>query len=310
MSIQEKLLDQDLARTRWRVLDYIELMKPELTFLSALSALCGFYMGTTGSLNGMLLLHTAIGTMLLGGGAGALNQYIERSYDALMKRTERRPLPAGRLQPFEALVFGIVCSLAGIVQLTLFTNALTGFLGALTFVTYLFLYTPLKRITPWATIVGAIPGALPPMMGWTAARNEITAGAWILFAILFCWQMPHFLSLAWMYRKDYARAGFKMLTVVDPQARRTGNQILLFTMTLLIATMMTTVTGSTGVFYAAAALMLGMTFLAFGFLFRHYTLNGHTAENAQRVNLYARKLFFASLLYLPLLMIMMSIDKV
>jgi protoheme IX farnesyltransferase len=284
-------------------------MKPELTFLSVLSALCGFYMGTRGSFGGMSFLHTAIGTMLLGGGAGALNQHIERRYDALMKRTERRPLPAGRLVPAEALAFGLVCSLAGIIELTLFTNALTGFLGALTFMTYIFLYTPLKRITPWATIVGGIPGALPPVMGWTAARNELSAEPWILFSILFCWQIPHFLSLAWMYRKDYARAGFKILTVMDHDARQTSAQIILFTVTLLPASVMTTVIGSTGILYAILAIVFGAIFLAYGIILRHFTMHGDPVASTQKVNLYARRLFYASLLYLPLLMIVMSIDK-
>ncbi len=309
MNSEVKILENEIASTRPRILDYAELMKPELTFLSVLSALCGFYLGTTGTFDAWLFLHVAMGTTLLGGGAGALNQYIEQRFDALMKRTERRPLPAGRLFPAEALTFGIILSTLGLVELTFFTNILTGFLGALTFTTYIFLYTPLKRITPWSTIVGGIPGAIPPMMGWTAARNEITIEAWILFAILFCWQMPHFFSLAWMYKKDYARAGFKMLTVTDIDGRRTSRQIVFFSVVLLPVTIMTTAFGVTGIAYAIVATVLGIVFLMYGILLQRYTRHLR-ADDAQKVNSYARKLFFASLIYLPLLMLMMSIDKV
>ena len=179
-----KILETTGIRSRAHMLDYLELMKPELTGLSVMTTLCGFYLATTGSFNGWLFFHTAIGTLLVGGGAGALNQYIERQYDALMKRTERRPLPAGRLLPFEVLMFGCFISIAGIVQLAFFANFLTGFLAVITWSTYLFLYTPLKRVTPFSTVIGGIPGALPPMMGWTAVRNEITIEPLILFAIL------------------------------------------------------------------------------------------------------------------------------
>lgn len=307
MSTEAKTLEMEHSRPR--LLDYIELMKPELTFLSVLSALCGFYLGTTGELHWWLFFHVAMGTILLGGGAGALNQYIERSFDAMMKRTERRPVPAGRLLPVEALSFGILLSAAGLAQLTVFTNLLTGFLGALTFTTYIFLYTPLKRITPWSTVVGGIPGALPPVMGWTAVRNDITVEAWVLFAILFCWQMPHFFSLAWMYKKDYARAGFKMLTVVDAGGNQTGNQVLFFTIVLIPATVMTTVLGLTGTFYGIIAAVIGIVFLVYGLLMRRHT-NNHPGHDVQKANIYARKLFFASLIYLPVLMLVMSLDKV
>ena len=297
-----------IARSRSRLLDYAELMKPELTFLSVLSALCGYYLATTDGMDWWRFIHLAAGTTLLGGGAGALNQYIERSYDAMMKRTERRPLPAGRLAPSHALIFGTILSAAGVVELGAFTNLLTGFLGALTFTTYIFLYTPLKRITPWSTVVGGIPGALPPVMGWAAVRGSVSIEAWALFAILFCWQMPHFFSLAWMYRKDYARAGFKMLTVIDADGHRTSNQIVLFTIALIPATYMTTVFGITGIYYGVTAAVIGIVFLAFGILMQYHNSPAH--HDGQKGNLYARKLFFASLIYLPVLMIAMSIDKV
>jgi heme o synthase len=289
-------------------MDYTELMKPELTFLSVLSTVCGFYLGIRGSFDIWLFVHTVIGTGLLGGGLGALNQLIERRYDALMRRTERRPLPAGRMLPLEVLMFGISLSLAGILELTFFANYLTGYLASLTFISYIFFYTPLKRVTPYSTIIGAIPGALPPVIGWTAVRNSITIEAWILFAILFFWQMPHFLSLAWMYRKDYARAGYKMLTVVDPTGKRSNRQILYFTIALLPASILTTILGLTGVYYLVGAVVLGLCFLYFGILLNMFT-KGTAYESAARINVLSRRLFFASLIYLPLLMILMSADK-
>lgn len=298
-----------MVRTRSLVVDYLELMKPELTGLSVLTALCGFYLAAGDSFDIWLFLHTLFGTVFVGGGAGALNQYMERTYDALMKRTEKRPLPAGRLFPREVFLFGILISIAGIIELTLFVNPLTGFLAFLTLTSYLFLYTPLKRVTPLATMVGGIPGALPPMMGWTAVRNEITLEAWILFAILFCWQMPHFLSLAWMYRKDYARAGFKMLTVNDVRGVRTSRQIVLFCFALIPMSLLAAVVGLTGYFYVVGALLLGIMFLVFGLLFARSAGRSTNAEIAQS-NPFSRRIFFASLLYLPALLFLMTIDKV
>lgn len=278
--------------------DYVTLTKPELTFLSVVTALGGFYLGVNGSIPIATMLHTVFGTMLVGGGAGALNQYIEREYDALMRRTENRPLPSGRLAPPEVLLFGTLLSLAGIIELTMFTNILSGFLAVATLVTYLFLYTPLKRITWLSTIVGGIPGALPPMIGWTAARNEITIEAWILFGILFFWQMPHFFSLAWMYRKDYERAGYPMLTVLDPEGKRTSVHILLFCIGLIPISLMLTLFGSLGWIYFAGALIVGGIFLYYGIQL-----------SISKSNTDARKMFFASLLYLPALLAFIVIDK-
>jgi|SRR5208283_3256576 len=308
MSTEAKALETTSLRSRSRVLDYIELMKPELTGLSALTTLCGFYLAINNTFNYWLFFHTAVGTLLVGGGAGALNQYIERTYDALMKRTERRPLPSGRLQPIEVLSFGLGISFMGILQLSLFVNTLTGFLAALTWTTYLFLYTPLKRVTPMSTIVGGIPGALPPMMGWTAVRGEISPEAWILFAILFCWQMPHFFSLAWMYRKDYARAGFKILTVKDPFGEKTSKQIVWFASALLPASIAPAFLGMTGSLSTIGALLLGVGFLAIGIILLRSS--GHdNPEAVGKVNFYSRRMFFASLIYLPMLMLMMTLDK-
>jgi len=288
-----------IALERSRFADYLTLTKPELTFLSVVTALAGFYMGTGETIALGLLLHTLIGTALVGGGAGALNQYIERDLDGLMRRTENRPLPSGRLGPWEVLIFGSLLSLAGLAQLSLFVNALTGFLAAATLVSYLFLYTPLKRITPLSTLVGGIPGAIPPMMGWTAVKNEISQEAWILFAILFLWQMPHFFSLAWMYRKDYARAGYKMLTVLDPKGDRTSRQILFYCGALIPTTMIPVLAGYSGFAYMICALFLGTAFLLSGI---------HLVKT--RSNDSARRVFLVSLLYLPALLLLMVIDRV
>jgi protoheme IX farnesyltransferase len=307
--IDTKILLVDEIRERSRILDYIELTKPELTSLSVLTALCGFYLATSGAFDVWRFIHVVIGTACLGGGAGALNQYVERKYDAMMKRTERRPLPAGRVAPGEALAFGWLLSMFGILDLLIFTNYLTAALGAITFVSYLFLYTPLKRVTPLATFVGGIPGALPPVMGWTAVRNEITVESWILFAILFCWQMPHFFSLAWMYRKDYARAGFKMLSVVDEKGTRTARQVMAYCFALIPASVVATLVGATGPAYLVGALLLGVFFLVLSLLFAR-SVAGPAAGGYARANTYSRRIFFASLVYLPALMLLMALDKV
>ena len=299
----------DKTKSRSHALEYIELMKPELTGLSVLTTLCGFYLASSkGEFNGLTFVHTALGTLLVGGGAGALNQFIERKFDALMKRTERRPLPSGRLVPRQALMFGIVCSIIGMLELLYFVNPLTGLLGGLTWASYLFLYTPLKRITPLSTIVGGIPGAIPPMMGWTAVRNSLSIESWILFAILFCWQMPHFFSLAWMYKKDYARAGFKVLSVLDESGARTSKQILLYTALLIPASIAPAYFGLTGTVSFIGAILLGLGFMSIGILQVRFSMQTSSTDIAH-VNFYARKMFFASLLYLPALMLLLSFDK-
>jgi len=297
------------SRSRSRVLAFVELMKPELTSLSVLTALCGYYLATAGFFDVWGFLHLAIGTALLGGGAGALNEYIEREYDALMKRTERRPIPSGRVAAGDGLVFGILAAALGVLQLFIFTNVLTGLLGLLTLILYIFVYTPLKRVTPLATIVGGLPGALPPVMGWTAVRNDITLEAWILFAILFFWQMPHFFSLAWMYRKDYARAGFKLLTVMDEDGVRTSRQILLYCTALVPVSVVVGIVGLSGSVYTLGALLLGLVFLAFAILFAR-AVSIQRVPDFARANHYSRQLFFASLFYLPFLFLLMSLDKV
>jgi len=301
------------SRSAWKIAaDFVELMKPELTSLSVLTAICSFYLahaGGWGRGDVWLLVNLALGTTLLGGGAGALNQYLERKYDALMKRTEKRPLPSGRLMPGTVLLFGITLASVGLLELTFLVNALTGFLGVVTLTTYLFLYTPLKRISPVATTIGGIPGALPPLMGWVAARNEITFGAMVLFVILFFWQMPHFFSLAWLYRKDYTRAGYRLLTVVDQSGRRTSRHVLGNCAALIPLSLIPSVIGMTSTFYFVGALAAGIFFLLFGIMFAaSFVTSQH--ENSARTNFLARRLFFASLVYLPVLFFLMVIDKV
>jgi protoheme IX farnesyltransferase len=278
------------------ITDYAMLMKPELTLLSVLTAVGSAFLALNGSSHYYLLVHAFIGTTLVGSAAGVLNQYIERQYDALMKRTERRPLPSGRVQPIEALVFGIVLSVSGISYLTLFTNWAATSLAVLTLVSYLAIYTPLKRKTPFATVVGGIPGALPPLIGWAIVRGSVSMEAWSLFFILFFWQMPHFLSVAWMYRNDYARAGYKLLTVLDPSCAVTSRQILVYSIALVPASLMPMLVGITGMLYFIGALMLSIGFLAIA-----------TRLYFVRTNFAARKLFYASVLFLPVLFFLMML---
>ena len=298
---------QGNANVRSHIADYVSLTKPELTFLSVLTALCGFYLASD-VLDLGSFVSVGIGTLLLGGGAGTLNQYIERNYDGMMRRTERRPLPSGRVKPVNALRFGLVLSFMGIVILFVFSNVLTGLLGLLTIASYLLWYTPLKRISPHSTLVGGIPGALPPLIGWSAASGTITAGGWILFFILFFWQMPHFLSLAWMYRKDYARAGYRMLTVLDPDGGTTSLHILVHSVLLGGTSILLTFLGLTGSMYGIGAMILGVSFIGFSILFRWFA-GTNTTLALTKTNQYSRYLFFASLLYLPALMFLMVVDK-
>jgi protoheme IX farnesyltransferase len=287
------------VRRKSRVGNYVELTKPRLTLLSVLTTLAGFYVGTSGSVDAMLLLHTLAGTFLVGGGCGALNMYVEREHDGLMKRTMNRPLPAGRILPIEALLVGLLLTLGGTAYLMLAVNVTTGAIALVTAITYVLFYTPLKRLTPLNTLVGAIPGALPPVIGWTAAGNGLGVEAMVLFAILFFWQMPHFLSLAWMYRKDYQRAGYRMLTVFDPDGASTSRQILIYTATLVPITLLPTLFGIAGYVYFFGALLLGIGFVAYAMVL----LMG------ARRTAHARGVFYYSLLYLPALLLAMVLDR-
>jgi protoheme IX farnesyltransferase len=276
--------------------DYLELTKPRITWLILMSTGIGYFFGMRGSWNLWSLFHTVLGTGLIASGTAALNQWYEREADRKMRRTSDRPLPSGRLSAPRALAFGIALSIAGFADLWLGCNLLAAVLGALTLGSYLFLYTPLKQRTPFSTTVGAFPGAMPPMIGFVATHGSITAEAWVLFAILFLWQFPHFYSIAWMYREDYARAGFKVMPVVDPGGRVTACQIALHCFAVVPASLMPAWCGLAGKGYGGAALLLGAVYLALG-MRASWTL----------APLDARRLFFASLVYLPVLFGMLAL---
>ncbi len=278
---------------------YSDLAKARLTFLVLLTTLVGYYLGFRGPVDYLKMFHLLLGTALLAGGASALNQLLEREYDARMRRTQNRPLPSGRLQPQTVLILGGLASMIGLIYLAMAVNLLTSVIGAATLLSYLFVYTPLKRVTWLNTAVGAVPGALPPLMGWTAARNELSIEGWTLFAILAFWQLPHFLAIAWMYREDYARAGFKMLPVVDPEGYRTGRQAVSHTLGLLPISLCPFLLRLTGPVYLAGAVVLGLAFLWFAIQFARQL---STAR--------ARQLFYVSILYLPLLLAVMVLDKI
>jgi heme o synthase len=277
---------------------YADLFKARLTSLVLLTTMVGFYIGFRGPVDYGLLCRTLLGTALLAGGAAALNQLLEREYDGKMRRTQDRPLPSGRLQPQTVLMVGCGSAAIGLTCLMLSVNLTTGLVGALSLVCYLFVYTPLKRVTWLNTLVGAIPGALPPLIGWTAARGELSREGLTLFAIQACWQLPHFMAIAWMYRDEYARAGFKMLPVIDPEGRRTSRQALGYTLALLLVSVYPFLFHLAGPIYLVSALVFGLLFVWFAFQF---------VRNASVAR--ARQLFYASLLYLPLLLAVMVLDK-
>jgi len=278
---------------------WAELVKARLTSLVLLTTVVGYYLACAGPVDWPGLVATLIGMALLAGGGAALNEWMEREVDSRMERTRHRPLPAGQIRPGTALVTGILMAAWGLIVLEVGCNRLAALLGAVALVSYVGVYTPLKRRTWWNTWVGAIPGALPPVVGWAAARGELSAAAWSLFAIVACWQMPHFFGIAWMYRDDYAQAGFRMLPQVDPDGSRTGRQALLWTLALLPASLLPWWLGIVGPLYATAAGVLGLAYLATALQF--YRL---------RTDLAARVLFLASIVYLPLLLVFLTIDKV
>jgi len=284
---------------RGAVADLWQLTKPGITRLVLVTTAVGFYLASTGSFDWLLLIHALVGTGLLAGGTNALNQYAERKVDGAMKRTQNRPLPAGRIDPGLALLFSAGISVVGAVYLALWVNLLTAVLGGASLLIYIFAYTPLKRRTWWCTVVGAVPGAIPPMMGWTAVRGSVDVLAWILFGIVFLWQMPHFYAIGYMYRQDYARAGFPMLPVVDEDGTRTARQIVVYTVALLVVSVLTTVLGLTGAAYFVGAMTLGLAFLGLG-----------VALAVSRTGRQARRLFLGSVVYLPVLLVLMVVDKV
>lgn len=281
-----------------KLADYWVLTKPEVNFLVVISALVGFYLGTRGSLDLMLLFHTMLGTLLVASGTATLNQYMERDDDAHMRRTSRRPLPAGRMAPWEALAFGLLLSAGGGAYLWLAVNPLSSFLALFTLATYLLIYTPLKKKTPWCTFIGAFPGAMPPLIGWAAARGSLNLEAGILYAILFLWQFPHFLAIAWMYREDYARAGLKMLPEDDGEGRSMARQILGTSLALVPVSLLPALMGQVGFTYLFGALAMGLVFAHCG-----------ARLAASRSNFLAKRLLLASVVYLPLIFALMMIDK-
>ena len=283
-----------VAQPRSRAADYVALAKPRLNLLVVATSLAGFAMGHGDMSNLVLVLSTVIGTALVAGGASAVNQVYERRTDALMQRTRLRPMADGRLAPSEALRYAFVLCAAGLLMLALGANILSAAVAFATLVSYAAIYTPLKLRTSFATVIGAVPGALPAVIGWTAAANDLSLGAWILFAIVFLWQLPHFLAIAWMCRDDYARAGFPMLPVIEPDGRSTGRQSVVYAAALLPVSLAPSIAGMAGPAYFAGALVLTLGFLALTIRF------ARTRSNAD-----ARAVFFGSITYLPILWILM-----
>jgi protoheme IX farnesyltransferase len=286
------LENANLAASRNHVIgDLAELVKARLTLLVLVTTVVGFYLGSESPLNYMALFHVVFGTAAAAAGAAALNQWWERGVDAVMRRTRTRPIPAGRMRPLQALVLGVVLSSFGVGYLAIVCNALSAALAAITIAIYIFAYTPLKRASTANTAVGAIPGAIPPMIGWAAARGSIDAGAWSLFAIVFLWQLPHFFAIAWMYREDYSRAGFRMISGDDRSGERSASQSVFFCILLLVMAGLPAFLGIVNFVYLGFELVLGGSFTAVAMRFLRM-------RNASA----ARSLFIASIVYLPLLL--------
>ena len=279
------------SQTTTRAADWVTLTKPRLNLLVLITTLAGLYLAEPTGVSSVLLLHTLVGSALVAGGAAALNQVFERTTDGLMRRTRGRPLPAGRLGAPEGFVLGATLSLLGLAELAYFTNPTAAAVAAVTLASYVFLYTPLKTRTSLATLIGAVPGALPPVIGWTAATGVISEPALVLFGIVFLWQMPHFLAIAWMYRDDYARAGIPLLPVLEPDGRRTGYQALLYASVLWPVSLLPAVVGLAGLPYSAVATVLGFLYIGLSVRF---------AQERSHAN--ARKLFLFSILYLAVLL--------
>ena len=289
------------------VRDYVELTKPRITWLILMSTAIGYFFGLPrsagwrallGTIHLVSLVHTIVGTSLMASGTAALNQWYERDADRRMRRTARRPLPSGRLTAGRALAFGVSLAIVGFVELWLGVNLLSGVIGAFTLASYLFLYTPLKQRTWWSTTVGAIPGAMPPVIGYAAAAGAVSREAWVLGAILFLWQFPHFYSIAWLYKEDYARAGIRMLPVVEPDGRSTARQIVVYGMALIPVSLTPALMGMSGIVYGLGALVLGLWFLYSG-----------VRVALDRNILRARSVLMTSVLYLPLIYGLMILDR-
>lgn len=278
---------------------YVALTKPDVSFLVLMTTGAGYVMGSRGPLNWLHLTQTVFATLLIAAGTATLNHYVERDVDRYMRRTASRPLPSGQLRPSEALWFGVVLCLAGAPYLYLVAGWLACALGVLTCLSYLLAYTPLKKRTVWATFIGAFPGAIPPMIGWVAATGTLDGGAWLLFAILFLWQFPHFHAIAWMYREDYARAGIQMLPVVDREGKRTFRQIILTAVALVAVSLLPAVTGLAGVRYFFGALVVSTALV-------QVCLWAARAKTNAR----AKWLMHATVLHIPLLLGLMIYDKI
>jgi heme o synthase len=277
---------------------YIALTKPDVSFLVLMTTGAGFYMGARGPMPWLHMTHVVFATMLIAAGTAALNHYIERESDRQMRRTATRPLPTGLLTPAEALWFGLVLALAGAIDLYFVAGYVACLLGVFTSVSYLLAYTPLKKRTIWATFIGAIPGAIPPMIGWTAATGRLDAGAWLLFAILFFWQFPHFYAISWMYREDYARAGILMLPVVDKDGTRTFRQIILYACGLVAVSLLPSILGFTGILYFFGALVTSTA-----------SLQVCLWTASAKTNTRAKWLMHATVLHIPILLGLMMYDK-
>ena len=293
-----ELEDVRAFSVREKLLAYVELTKPRIAFLLVLTSAAGFYLATKESFDTVLFINSMIGITLLAFGVATLNQWVERDIDPLMERTEKRPLPSKRVTPTEALVFGLVQCAVAEAYLFFLVNGLTAILGLVVIVGYVLVYTPLKTRTSASTAIGAIPGALPPLMGWTAAANEITLGAWALFAMQFLWQFPHFFAIAWMYREQYKKAGILMLPVVEPSGALTFRQIILFTIMLVPVSIAPFIFGISGTVFLVGAILLGLWFLYAG-----------VRSALDRSNERARTLLLVSVIYLPLLFILMVANK-
>ena len=278
---------------------YITLTKPDVSFLVLITTAAGYYMGVRGPVNWLHMVHVIFATMLIAGGTAALNHYVERESDRYMRRTAMRPLPSGILRPREALAFGLLLAIAGTIDLYITAGLLASMLGAVTCLSYLFAYTPLKKRTVWATFIGAFPGAIPPMIGWAAATGTLDRGAWLLFAILFFWQFPHFHAISWIYREDYSRAGIQMLPVVDREGVRTFRQIVLYAVALIAVSLLPTILGLAGVLYFFGALVVSTALLQVCLW---------AASN--KANSRARWLMHATVLHIPLLLGLMIYDKI
>jgi protoheme IX farnesyltransferase len=300
MKVAAPTCPESVALPRTRLADYIELTKPRISIMVLVTVAAGAILGSAGAPEWWLLWQTLVGTALVAAGASALNQYLERDTDSAMERTEHRPLPSGRLQPREVLVFGIALGILGICYLAFFLpRPLAAIIAAITFLSYVFVYTPLKRKTSLNTLIGAVPGALPPVIGWAAVRGSVDWSIVNLFAIMFIWQVPHFLAIAWIYRKDYGRAGLCMLPCVDREGTMTGRQMVAYCCALIPVSLSPLVLGQAGMIYLVGAVGLGVGFLAFTIAF----LRKRSIERARGV-------LRASLIYLPVLLALLLLDGI